>query len=59
MFGDRVSWGEELRRFDEYRVRQRLAEESLERIIASLRNASWSLERGEAVEIVREDRDSR
>jgi len=50
---------EELRKFVEYRVRQLLAEENLERIVASLRNASWNLERGEAAEIVRVDRDSR
>ncbi len=34
---------EELRKFVEYRVRQLLAEENLERIVASLRNASWEL----------------
>ncbi len=57
-FGDRVNWGEELRKFVKSKIRELEAEENLRVVVEELKRCRWSTPIGFAASLVREDRGS-
>jgi len=57
-YADKVSWGEELRKFVEEKVREVEAAENFKRVLDRLSRAKWSVPKGFSALSVREDRDS-